>query len=251
MILDGAIGTELIDVVGRTARRSTSTCGASRAILDSPAARRGGPPPLRRGRLRRDLDRHLGPADGGARGGPTLCDAGTRPVHWMDVARQRRAARARARPTRPGAATRSRSRSASTATSTRPTGARRSGCWRGRSRTSRPDLILMETLSLVRSSTYRDGRARCSRPGSRCGSASAAAGTGSAASTASTGAGPRATRSAAPRGASRRSASARCSINCVPPDHVTGMVSWLRDFTDLPLGVYPNLGYLSSGGWRS
>jgi release factor glutamine methyltransferase len=39
-------------------------------------------------------------------------------------------------------------------------------------------------------------------------------------------------------------------VNCVPPDHVTGMVSWLRDFTDLPLGVYPNLGYLSSAGWR-
>lgn len=41
------------------------------------------------------------------------------------------------------------------------------------------------------------------------------------------------------------------AINCIPPDHVTGMVSWLRDFTDLPLGVYPNLGYLSSAGWRN
>ena len=39
-------------------------------------------------------------------------------------------------------------------------------------------------------------------------------------------------------------------INCVPPDHVKGMVPWLRDFTDLPLGVYPNLGYLSAAGWR-
>jgi S-methylmethionine-dependent homocysteine/selenocysteine methylase/SAM-dependent methyltransferase len=39
------------------------------------------------------------------------------------------------------------------------------------------------------------------------------------------------------------------TINCVPPDHVTGMLSWLRDFTDLPLGVYPNLGYLSAAGW--
>jgi hypothetical protein len=28
------------------------------------------------------------------------------------------------------------------------------------------------------------------------------------------------------------------------------MLSWLRDFTDLPLGVYPNLGYLSAAGWR-
>lgn len=39
-------------------------------------------------------------------------------------------------------------------------------------------------------------------------------------------------------------------VNCVPPDHVDGMVSYLRDFTDLPLGVYPNLGYYTSDGWR-
>ncbi len=39
-------------------------------------------------------------------------------------------------------------------------------------------------------------------------------------------------------------------INCIPPDHVGGMVSYLRDFTDLPLGVYPNLGYFSDAGWR-
>lgn len=39
-------------------------------------------------------------------------------------------------------------------------------------------------------------------------------------------------------------------INCVPPDHVDGMVSYLRDFTDLPLGVYPNLGYYTSAGWQ-
>ena len=39
-------------------------------------------------------------------------------------------------------------------------------------------------------------------------------------------------------------------INCIPPDHVDGMVSYLRDFTDLPLGVYPNLGYFTDRGWR-
>jgi S-methylmethionine-dependent homocysteine/selenocysteine methylase/SAM-dependent methyltransferase len=39
-------------------------------------------------------------------------------------------------------------------------------------------------------------------------------------------------------------------VNCIPPDHVEGMVSYLRDFTDLPLGVYPNLGYYSERGWR-
>jgi len=39
-------------------------------------------------------------------------------------------------------------------------------------------------------------------------------------------------------------------VNCIPPDHVDGMVSYLRDFTDLPLGAYPNLGYLTNDGWR-
>jgi S-methylmethionine-dependent homocysteine/selenocysteine methylase/SAM-dependent methyltransferase len=39
-------------------------------------------------------------------------------------------------------------------------------------------------------------------------------------------------------------------INCLPVDHVPGMVSWLRDFTNLPLGVYPNLGHMSGSRWR-
>jgi S-methylmethionine-dependent homocysteine/selenocysteine methylase len=39
-------------------------------------------------------------------------------------------------------------------------------------------------------------------------------------------------------------------VNCIPPDHVDGMLSYLRDFTDLPLGVYPNLGYYTDEGWR-
>jgi release factor glutamine methyltransferase len=39
-------------------------------------------------------------------------------------------------------------------------------------------------------------------------------------------------------------------VNCIPPDHVDGMVSYLRDFTDVPIGVYPNLGYFTDEGWR-
>ena len=39
-------------------------------------------------------------------------------------------------------------------------------------------------------------------------------------------------------------------INCLPVKHVDGMVSWLRDFTDLPLGVYPNLGRYLDPGWK-
>jgi S-methylmethionine-dependent homocysteine/selenocysteine methylase/SAM-dependent methyltransferase len=39
-------------------------------------------------------------------------------------------------------------------------------------------------------------------------------------------------------------------VNCLPPDHVDGMLPWLRDFADLPLGAYPNLGYYSDAGWH-
>jgi S-methylmethionine-dependent homocysteine/selenocysteine methylase/SAM-dependent methyltransferase len=39
-------------------------------------------------------------------------------------------------------------------------------------------------------------------------------------------------------------------INCLPVEHVPGMIPWLRDFTELPLGIYPNLGHLAGGRWR-
>jgi S-methylmethionine-dependent homocysteine/selenocysteine methylase/SAM-dependent methyltransferase len=39
-------------------------------------------------------------------------------------------------------------------------------------------------------------------------------------------------------------------INCLPIDHVPGMIAWLRDFTELPLGVYPNLGHMVGSLWR-
>ena len=39
-------------------------------------------------------------------------------------------------------------------------------------------------------------------------------------------------------------------INCLPVEHVPGMLSWLRDFTSLPLGVYPNLGDFTGSEWR-
>ena len=39
-------------------------------------------------------------------------------------------------------------------------------------------------------------------------------------------------------------------VNCLPIDHVPGMIGWLRDFTGLPLGVYPNLGHMAGPNWR-
>ena len=110
----------------------------------------------------------------------------------------------------------------------------------------RPDLILLETLSLVRSSTYATVEAlldtglpvwlsfrRC-RHGV-CGVYGEHWG------------GPEG--DAFGRAARRfeEMGVGALAINCIPPDHVTGMLSWLRDFTDLPLGVYPNLG-LPVGG---
>ena len=39
-------------------------------------------------------------------------------------------------------------------------------------------------------------------------------------------------------------------INCLPADHVAGMIPWLRDFTNMPLGAYPNLGRYLDPGWK-
>lgn len=39
-------------------------------------------------------------------------------------------------------------------------------------------------------------------------------------------------------------------INCLPASHIPGMLPWLRDFTDMPLGVYPNLGRYLDPGWK-
>jgi S-methylmethionine-dependent homocysteine/selenocysteine methylase/SAM-dependent methyltransferase len=39
-------------------------------------------------------------------------------------------------------------------------------------------------------------------------------------------------------------------INCLPVSHVSGILPWLRDFTDMPLGVYPNLGHYLDPGWK-
>jgi len=39
-------------------------------------------------------------------------------------------------------------------------------------------------------------------------------------------------------------------INCLPPARITGTLAWLRDFTDLPLGVYPNVGRYVESGWK-
>ncbi len=39
-------------------------------------------------------------------------------------------------------------------------------------------------------------------------------------------------------------------INCLPAYRVSGTLPWLADFTDLPLGVYPNLGRYVAPEWK-
>ncbi len=39
-------------------------------------------------------------------------------------------------------------------------------------------------------------------------------------------------------------------INCLPVNRVSGTLPWLRNFTDLPLGVYPNLGQYADPEWQ-
>jgi S-methylmethionine-dependent homocysteine/selenocysteine methylase len=38
-------------------------------------------------------------------------------------------------------------------------------------------------------------------------------------------------------------------INCLPPDLLDGTLAWMRTLTDLPLGVYPNIGGYLNPGW--
>ena len=99
-----------------------------------------------------------------------------------------------------------------------------------RLRAGPPDLILLETLSLVRRSTYATVEALLAT-GLPVWLSFRAAATASVVSTASTGAGPRATPSVVPHGALRRWASGALAINCIPPDHVAG---WSRGCATSP-----------------
>jgi S-methylmethionine-dependent homocysteine/selenocysteine methylase/SAM-dependent methyltransferase len=246
VILDGAVGTELIDVGGQRPEADEHLWGVT-AILDAPAEVKAV--------HRRYVDVGCDVISTNTWGLPTALRAGSlqlgegsEPVHWMDVAR-------RAVQLARGAATEA-GRGDEVAVAFSINGDVDTLDGRETIRllarafeAERPDLILLETLSLVRSSTYATVEAlldtglpvwlsfrRC-RHGV-CGVYGEHWG------------GPEG--DAFGRAARRfeEMGVGALAINCIPPDHVTGMLSWLRDFTDLPLGVYPNLGYLSAVGWR-
>jgi S-methylmethionine-dependent homocysteine/selenocysteine methylase/SAM-dependent methyltransferase len=246
VILDGAIGTELIKVGGERPEIEEHVWGLTR-LVDAPDAVKAV--------HRSYIDVGCDVICTNTWGLPTaLRDGGHKlsgffePVHWMDIARRA------ARLAREAAVEAGREHEVAVAFSLNgdvdtPDGRETIRLLSRAFEEEPPDLILLETLALVRGSTYATVEAlvdtglpvwlsfrRC-RQGV-CGVYGEHWG------------GPegdsfgRAARRFEEMGA------AALAINCIPPDHVPGMLSWLRDFTDLPLGVYPNLGYLSVAGWR-
>ncbi|MBV9328076.1 MAG: homocysteine S-methyltransferase family protein [Chloroflexi bacterium] len=246
VIMDGATGTELIRATGERPELEEHLWGLT-AILESPATVKSV--------HRRYIDVGCdvictdtwGLATALRDGHGTLWDT-AEPVHWMDVARRG------VRLAREAGADSGRADQVAVAFSINgdvdtPDGRETIRLLARAFEHDRPDLILVETLTLVRSSTYATIEAlldtglpvwlsfrRC-RHGV-CGVYGEHWG------------GPEG--DAFGRAARRfeEMGVGALAINCLPPDHVTGMLAWLRDFTDLPLGVYPNLGYLSAAGWR-
>jgi S-methylmethionine-dependent homocysteine/selenocysteine methylase len=248
VMLDGAMGTELIPVSGARPDVDEQLWGVT-AVVDNAACVRA----VHRSYVEAGCDVITTNSWGLAPGvrGRHLPDLGgeSGAIHWMDIARQA------VQLARAAATDASRGDEVAIAFSLNADvdtdDARETIRLLARAFEEHPpDLILVETLSLVRSSTYatverlletglpvwlsfrRCRHGVCGVYGEHWGG---------------------------PEGDSFGRAARRfealgvgaLAINCIPPDHVPGMLSWLRDFTDLPLGVYPNLGYLSAGGWRS
>jgi homocysteine S-methyltransferase len=246
ILLDGAIGTELIEVSGVPPERDEHLWGLQ-TLADNPRAVTDV--------HRRYVDAGCDVISTGTWGlatairEQTLISAGSPALHWMDIARQG------VRVARQAADEGGRGEEVAVAFSLNgdidtPDGQETIRLLLRVFEHDPPDLILLETLSLVRTSTYatverllasglpvwlsfrRCRHGVCGVYGEHWGG---------------------------PEGDTFGRAARRFEeigvgalmVNCIPPDHVPGMVSWLRDFTDMPLGVYPNLGYLSAGGWRS
>jgi S-methylmethionine-dependent homocysteine/selenocysteine methylase/SAM-dependent methyltransferase len=246
VMMDGATGTELIRVAGERPELEEHLWGLT-ALLEAPADVKAV--------HRRYVDVGCDVICTDTWGLPTALRDGqarmwetSEPIHWMDVARRA------VHVAREAAAEGGRADEVAVAFSINgdvdtPDGRETIRLLARAFEHDPPDLILVETLTLVRTSTYATIEAllatglplwlsfrRC-RHGV-CGVYGEHWG------------GPEG--DAFGRAARRfeEMGVGALAINCLPPDHVTGMLAWLRDFTDLPLGVYPNQGYLSAAGWR-
>lgn len=246
VMMDGATGTELIRVAGERPELEEHLWGLT-ALLESPADVKA----VHRRYVDVGCDVICTDTWGLAtalRDGQARMWETSEPIHWMDVARRA------VHLAREAAEEGGRAEEVAVAFSINgdvdtPDGRETIRLLARAFEHDAPDLILVETLTLVRSSTYATVEAllatglpvwlsfrRC-RHGV-CGVYGEHWG------------GPEG--DAFGRAARRfeEMGVGALAINCLPPDHVTGMLAWLRDFTDLPLGVYPNLGYLSAVGWR-
>ncbi len=246
VIMDGATGTELIRVAGERPELEEHLWGLT-ALLEAPDDVKA----VHRRYVDVGCDVICTDTWGLAtalRDGQARLWETSEPIHWMDVARRA------VRLAREAAAEAGRADEVAVAFSINgdvdtPDGRETIRLLARAFEHDPPDLILVETLTLIRSSTYATVEAllgtglpvwlsfrRC-RHGV-CGVYGEHWG------------GPEG--DAFGRAARRfeEMGVGALAINCLPPDHVTGMLAWLRDFTDLPLGVYPNLGYLSAAGWR-
>lgn len=242
VILDGATGTELFDARGVRPEADDRMWGVS-ALIEAPSQVQAVHSLYVEAGCDVVCTNTWGLPTALREGNAGLWDAGA-PVHWMDSARRAIQLARAAVGDRETAVAFSINGDVDT-----PDGAETIHLLARAFEREPPDLILLETLSLVRSCTYATVRAligiglpvwlsfrRC-RHGV-CGVYGEHWG--------------------GPEGDAFGRACRRFEelgigallINCIPPDHVPGMVSWLRDFTDLPLGVYPNLGYLSGAGWH-
>ena len=248
VVLDGAVGTELIDVDGRRPETEIHLWGLT-AIADDPGAVTAV--------HRRYVDAGCDVLTTNTWGLATALrqnrpeqPAGARPIHWMDVARQgvRLARRAAQEADRGDEAAVAFSVNGDVDT---PDGTETIRLLARAFEDEPPDLILLETLSLVRDSTYATVEELLAATGLPVWLSFRRCRHGVCGVYGEHWGGPEG--DAFGRAARRfeQLGAGALMINCVPPDHVPGMVSWLRDFTDLPLGAYPNLGYLSSHGWRS
>ena len=247
VMMDGATGTELIRVAGERPELEEHLWGLT-ALLEAPSDVKA----VHQRYVDVGCDVICTDTWGLAtavRDGQARMWETSEPIHWMDVARRG------VRLAREAAAEGSRADEVAVAFSINgdvdtPDGRETIRLLARAFERDAPDLILVETLTLVRSSTYATVEAlldtglpvwlsfrRC-RHGV-CGVYGEHWG------------GPEG--DAFGRAARRfeEMGIGALAINCLPPDHVTGMLAWLRDFTDLPLGVYPNLGYLSAAGWRA
>jgi S-methylmethionine-dependent homocysteine/selenocysteine methylase/SAM-dependent methyltransferase len=247
VMMDGATGTELIRVAGERPELEEHLWGLT-ALLEAPADVKA----VHRRYVDVGCDVICTDTWGLAtalRDGQARMWETSEPIHWMDVARRA------VRLAREAAAEGGRADEVAVAFSINgdvdtPDGRETIRLLARAFERDAPDLILVETLTLVRSSTYATVEAlldtglpvwlsfrRC-RHGV-CGVYGEHWG------------GPEG--DAFGRAARRfeEMGIGALAVNCLPPDHVTGMLAWLRDFTDLPLGVYPNLGYLSAAGWRA